>query len=364
MSYRPFATVRTLAGLVAACLSALAMAIPELASADEKPAGAAVTAPASLARSYAGTVGTQRLMMRLEVAGSAVKGTCFVADEVWNGRTRTLAGTFESGKLVLAESVGGKATGSFEGTVAASGRVAGTWTSRDGRAQPLSLEAIVPGTPRLVTRHLKDRAPAAQPSGPVDHCEVDLKFLEIFGLADAAIEAAANGALAAGHERIKRNPRGQCEGFATELVAAQQVKLQQDDLLVVAESGTGYGGGAHPWNTISYTNFSLRTGRRLRIADVLRPGTLPRAQALFRAAAERRFSDEGDRDSVLRALDHAFERGDDLVFRLAAEGLYVSAFNELAYAFQALDEDGTLVPWKELGELLDPASEAARLLRP
>src|SRR5262249_53466350 len=132
----------------------------------------------------------------------------------------------------------------------------------------------------------------------------------------------------------------------------------------VEESGTGYGGGAHPWNTLSYTNLSLRTGRRLRIADVLRPGTLPRAQTLFRPAVERRFSDDGDRDTVLRALDHAFERGDDLVFRLAAEGLYVSAFDELAYAFQALDEEGTLVSWKELGDLVDPASEAARLVRP
>jgi hypothetical protein len=191
-----------------------------------------------------------------------------------------------------------------------------------------------------------------------------VKFVEVFGLADAAVEAAANAVLAAGHERIKRNAQGLCEGFATQLATTQSVRLQQDDLLVVEESGTGYGGGAHPWNTRSYTNLSLRTGRRLRIADVLKAGSLPRTKALFQAAAEQRFPDEGDRADMLRALEHAFERPDHLEFRPATEGLYVSAFNELAYAFQALDEDGTLVTWKELGDLLDPASEGARLVRP
>jgi hypothetical protein len=349
---------------VVAWLSALASGTPALASAEGAQAPAAATVPPSLSRSYAGTVGPQRVMMRLEVKGAAVKGSYFLADEVWNGRTRALAGSFERGTLVLAESVGGKGTGSFEGTVAASGAVAGTWKSRDGRTQPVSLEPVAPGTPRLVTRHLKDRVPAAEPSGSVDHCEVNVKFLEIFGVADAAVEGAVNAALAAGHERIKRNAQGECEGFATELDATQKVKLQQDDLLVVEESGTGYGGGAHPWNTKAYTNLSLRTGRRLRITDVLKAGSLPRAKALFHAAAEQRFPDEGDRADMLRALEHAFERKDDLEFRLAAEGLYVSAFNELAYAFQALDEDGTLVGWKELGDLVDPESEAARLVRP
>jgi len=170
--------------------------------------------------------------------------------------------------------------------------------------------------------------------------------------------------LAEGNEPIKKNAQGKCAEVATHEDGDQRVKLHEKEFLVVEESGSGYGGGAHGWNSLSYKNLNLKTGKLLKITDVIKTDTVAQLKALVRTSLEGRFPEESERESELAALDSAFEHADDLEFRLSTDGIYVSLFNELPYVAQGLDEDGTFVNWSELGDLLNPRSEAARLFKP
>jgi len=323
----------------------------------------AVSGTSTLARSYQGTIKNLPIMMRLEAQGTAVSGSYFYVGKATKGDVITLAGKLDGTTLTLDESVGGTKTGSFSGKIAADGTVKGTWKTPDGRT---SLPLALPNTKLLtVERTIADKAPGAEPAGSLTECQTDAKYIEVFGLKDAAVEKAINTEFAKDATPIVRNAAGKCIEVAT-IDAAQTVKLQEKDVLVVQRSvASFYGGGAYENHDVSVMNISLVSGKILSLEKVLKAGAGPRLKLLVQAAISARtdFESPDDKDMLLDQSERSFGQLDAIDFELTADGIVVSFFNALPHAIQALDGDGSLIKWADLGDLLAPGSEAAALRR-
>src|SRR4051812_2857619 len=133
----------------------------------------------ALAREYQGTVNGAKVMMRLAVSGGNVTGSYFYVGQITKGETIALKGKISGNRLSLDETVDGKKTGSFTGTVDRNGKATGTWTGEGSGAFTLD---PVKGDAIAVTREIEDFAQAAEPAGTLDKCMLKASYVEVFGL--------------------------------------------------------------------------------------------------------------------------------------------------------------------------------------
>jgi hypothetical protein len=343
------------APLVAGCSA-------DISNVGAESSDAALRQVGTLARAYEGTIGSNlKVMMRLDVNGSAVSGSYFYVGQVTKGETIALTGTITGAQVALEEVVLGQKTGSFEGTISA-GQVRGTWKKPDGsRSLPFRLEAIKPGKVVAITRTISDAAPALEPSGIVDTCELYAEYLELFGLANANAEADINNKLAIAP--LKKNADGKCE-IAETYSVGQSVKLDDKGILVVEEGGSWFGGGAHPLNGMRWMNFSLASGKALTATDVFKAGSADTVKELLKQAIHVRpdVSKAALEDILLDDLEWAFKDFGSIDLHATKDGIAISLFNYLPHAAQALDESGTLLKWSDLTAVIDPASEITALV--
>lgn len=355
--------MRTLGSFMVGLAFSFAVTTTGCSAQTSEDAGATEDAVTSskLARSYAGTIANLPIRMRLEVSGSSVRGTYFYEGKPTSGDVIALTGTLVGAKLALEESVKGKKTGAFEGTVGEGGKVKGAWRSPDGRRSlPLSLDAVAAGKPIAVTRTVSDRV-ALSGEGPFPECTADVAYVEVFGLDDAKAEASINEALVKDVWPL-RDASGACvEPLIYE--SSQTVRMLEGGLLVVAHAGTHFGGGPYTSTSLSWSNFSLATGKLLTLADVAAPGAGPTLKQLVQRSIQARTDvDEEGKASLLDASESAFGQLDAVSFEATKDGLAVSLYDDLPHAVQSLDAP-VLLPWSALGGLLAPGTEVAALAR-
>ena len=303
--------------------------------------------------------------MRLQRKGDLVDGTYFYETR---GVDLGLSGSFGSqGLLSLAETSVGKTTGTFRGIAGPSGELDGTWDGGEGGRRVFHLDPILrhPGGPALVRKkwhHSRRRPKRAPPPGsPILQCNLDLAYPEVFGLADAAVEAAINDKLrlAQLHDRNDEDcaaPYAVNAGYAvhTNGGGVLSVSYTYDNACVQC---------AHPSFGGEVVNVLVDTGAALTLDALLVPGARGRLALLLAApVAARLRATAGASAEDAPMLRDTYLAGD---YVLEDKGLRLIAFFRLAHALQALDGDfGVLIPWSALARLLDPASPAARVWAP
>jgi hypothetical protein len=315
-------------------------------------AATAATAPATLARSYQGTIKDLKVMFRLAAQGTNVTGSYFYVGKPTDGQAITLKGTLTGNKLHLDESVAGKKTGQMDVTIAGS-KLTGTWAKPDGSSKlNLALDAIQPGTLLPVTRTISQSIPAKQPqSADFKSCDLKADYIEVFGLADGAAEDAINKALAIQPE----DPN--CD-FPMSSTIKQEVKMNDSGILVVTGNEED-DGGAHPSESLLAFNFSEKTGKRLGGKDIFKPEALAKLQDLAIQSLDSSLS----ADDKQTASDEI--KGVDLDAwnpEVSKDGIHVDLFNEFPHAIEALAPDLQL-KWADIKDLLLPNTEISPLVK-
>ena len=325
-------------------------------------AGAQSVPAASLARSYQGTIGTQKVMARLQVVGNAVSGSYFYADKASNGDVIVLSGNAVGQKLTLSEAVNASKTGSFD-TMIGNGVINGTWKSPDGATSlAVKLTAVKSGTLLPVTRTFKDTAPAASAGATLTTCESTASFIEVFGLASAAAEDAINKKLAP--TKIERDASGKCDsGSATD--ATQTVGFNAQGFLSIAIS-TSYDGGAHPDVASEFANFKTADGSQLTGKDFFATNAKDQVKALVVKSINADASlAAADKTESLSELDNEWQQInslDSIEFGITDKGLTLDMTNDYPHVVVALAPVVAL-SWADLKPLLKSDSPILPLVK-
>ena len=311
----------------------------------------------ALARSYEGTIGDLKVVMRVETHGANVTGSYLYADKVGNGDRLLLKGTAAGGKLTLTESVNGAGptTGTFAATISARG-ITGTWKSGT-RSLALALTPIT--SPKTFKQKIKETATS---SSRDRDCLLEAELVGVYGLADARAESAINEAL--GVEGIERDANGKCDGGDIRYVT-QSVKLSTTGFLTI-QAATEYGGGAHPENASELFNFAVDTGARLTANDFFLPGSSQKVKDLVVRAinADAELDADEKRDSI-ETLDPYFPLDTDLdalQFGVTAKGLVLDMTSIYPHVIVALAPVVDLA-WADLRPLLKPDAPILPLTR-
>ncbi len=297
---------------------------------DDVASGDSAQTADVLARSYEGTIGNLKIVMRVDTNGSSVTGSYFYADKVGNGDRLVLKGTASGGKLSLTESVNGAGptTGTFAGSITAQG-VTGTWKSGT-KTLPLALTAIK--APKTVIHKIKDTAKSAY--GQRD-CSLEAELVEVYGLANQQAEAAINEALTV--EGIERDANGKCDGDIR--YVTQSVALSTADFITV-HVNTEYDGGAHPEISSEYFDFVAATGGRLTAKDFFVAGSASKVKDLVVRGinADPELDADGKRES-LETLDNYLNADtnlEELQFAVTKTGLKLDMLSNYPHVIAAI----------------------------
>jgi hypothetical protein len=238
------------------------------------------------------------VLARIRVEGDRVHGRYFY-ERV--GVDLPLEGTTTAGKLSLREGKRAKPSGWFEGTCDAAGRMTGDWSASPpnaggdagaARHGAFDLVPIEPGAapPVIATKHttIVARPKTVGPFG-MKECKFHEAHFEIFGLADAGVERTLNA------EGIDPDapPRWPDERRDVEVCETgyewefnQTIEFFPHDFAIIHQGGYGLlDGSAHPANSIAVdvAVWDLRTGRRVRFADVFAKDPMPEVLRCFDA---------------------------------------------------------------------------------
>jgi hypothetical protein len=115
-----------------------------------------------------------------------------------------------------------------------------------------------------------------------------------------------------------------------------------------------YEGGAHPNTFTRYVNYDLRTGRRLRLSDLFRPGT----EADLRARAEARFRQQEGLGPDAPLTDYFFANNrfalnDNVTLTPTGLQFFYNPYEIKPYAAGPTKLE---VPWSEVRALLRPGA--------
>lgn len=241
-------------------------------------------------RRYVGTVGRLPVVLELTLDDSCV-GNYYYQHR---GEPLALAAVrFRPGRpLVLRELANDKLTGYWRTAQPAGPVLSGTWESADGhRRLPFRLREDYASALRYEVGEL-----AAQGS---EACGVYEDQSDTASYQAAYINVLAGGASAAVRRRLQQAlgppvPEKQLQAYVEAKAEehscsrhgeALTVTLNQDYLFAFAVYSDDFGfGAAHPIHELGGLAYSLRTGRQLTLADLLRPGyETPLRQLITRA---------------------------------------------------------------------------------
>lgn len=313
--------------------------------------GAQSVPVSTLARTYQGTIGTQKVTARLKVSGNAISGSYFVADKETNGDAIVLSGNAIGTKLTLSETVNGTKTGALD-TKIGNGSITGTWTSPNGATSlPVNLTGVKSGTPIVVTRKYKDSAPAAATSSGLKTCESVESYLEVIGLDTAAAEDAINQKLAP--LKIERDASGKCD-VASTIASTQRATFNAQGFLSI-EKTSDSNTGMYEEITTYHLSFKTSDGSELAAKDIFAANASAGVKALVAKSikADPRFAD--DRQQALDQLDSEWSALDDLQFGISDAGLLLDLGSSYEHAAKALAPSATLA-WADVKPLLKAGS--------
>ncbi|HOY68631.1 MAG TPA: DUF3298 domain-containing protein [Candidatus Ozemobacteraceae bacterium] len=135
------------------------------------------------------------------------------------------------------------------------------------------------------------------------------------------------------------------------------------DLIAIDTLDSVFQGGAHPTSNIVYLVFSAKTGKQLELASLLLPG---KAAELTRIAEARfRKVRELETDENLEEAGFQFEKNRFALntnFLVSKDGL-AFCYNQYEIAPYALGTTELVIPWSELGGVIDPAGPAGAFLK-
>jgi len=350
--------------VVAVSLAAAVFGTGCAASGEDTNEGAgAQSVPAStLARSYQGTIGTLKVMARLEAKGTAISGSYFYADKETNGDVIVLSGNAVGTKLTMSEALNGKKTGSFD-TSLGNGVINGTWKSADGATSlPIKLTAVKSGTLLAVTRKFADSAPAADPGPSFKTCALTASYIEVFGLDSAAAEAAINKQLAPA--KVTRDANGKCDD-AGSIDTTQEVAFNANGLLSIT-TNKDEEHGDYPDTSISYANFKLADGAPLTGKDFFADGALAKIKDLLVKGinADASLAAE-DKTQSLASFDMhwaSVASVDDLQLGIRDTGIAIEMLNNYAHVDAALAPSETLA-WADIKGSLKSGSPILPLVK-
>lgn len=333
----------------------------EDAGSDDSAATAGSTA---LGSDFSGTIGGKPVHIRLAAQGAAVTGSYFYDSVAGNG-SLVLKGTRTGNKLTLTETVNGKgaATGTWTGTIGANG-VTGTWKSPTGSSLPLAMTEIKPGTNAVVTHKTKQDVKFTGQGGGLGDCSLDATVVEVFGLADAAAEAAINKALTP--EPLDLDAQGKCSEFDDIRTINHTVTLNANGFLTVSVNEED-DGGAHPEISIEYFNFRLSDGARFTAKDFFAAdaGAALRTMVVNHINAETDLSAD-DKKDALDELDTQWASDgsmslDSIQFGVTDKGITLDMTNNYPHVVLALAPTIDFT-WSDLKSVLKADAPIASLI--
>lgn len=351
-------------GLVLALsLSASAFAVGCAGTADENVASdeGAATAGAALGHDYEGTIGNLKVLVRLDAQGANISGSYFYADKTGNGDDLVLKGSLAGSKLTLTESVNGAGapTGTFEGTVSATG-IKGTWKA-GATTLPLNLAPIkaLKTVVRKFEANIKAVAVPGQSWTPRD-CSLQADALEIYGL-DPKIERSMMDALKI--DPLDKDQQGHCESDIR--FVSQSVHYSGNGFLTISVA-TEYDGGAHPENQSDFFNFNLATGANVGPNDIFAAGSEAKVKDLVikQINASTEMSAEEKKEQIDEFATHWTEETklEFITMGVGEKGLTIDMGNNYPHVILALAPT-VVVPWSDVKPLAKAGSPIAAMTK-
>ncbi len=194
---------------------------------------------------------------------------------------------------------------------------------------------------------------------------IDIEYPKLVGTDDPAIAEAVNKSIAleldAAVRDLKQNmdwPPEEIKDVKNGLTIRYEVAYVNPNILSVALNESEYiAGAAHPQNLISTLNYDLRTGKRVRLADLFTKGSdylkrlsdyaIPELAKQLEVPAE-------DKDRMDEITSGAAPRPDNYQeFLIAKEGLVV-VFNTYQVGPYAIGAPRVAVPYALLQPITDP----------
>jgi Protein of unknown function (DUF3298) len=342
------------------------------------PAQASAQTPARSSsgewKSFRGTVGKNRVQMRLRRAGDALDGSYFY--ERSKGGSLRLEGKVEGeGHFTLREfDAAGAQTGLFKGTWDDEEQeqevyLTGRWSRPDGTRQTeFSLAemflALRAGA-RIITRELKDADKRM-------NIEISIEYPQLEGLPAAAGFNDAARALAAKEAADFR--KGVADYLAdykdkppSDLLNLRDlgyyVVYADDNLISVGFTEvTNYAGAAHPNTATVVLNYDLKAGRTLRLADLFRPGS-PYLKTISDYCLKELEGDgdlEGFRDMIAEGASAKLKNYRNWLVK--RQGLEIT-FDPYQVGPYAAGPQYVTIPYKALAKIINPAGPLAPLLK-
>ena len=254
-----------------------------------------------------------------------------------------LAGTIdENNKFVLQESFNGKATGKFEGTLENNGddlwKMHGVWT-KAGSEQFLSFAA--------------DEIPLSM-AGDVYVQEGLISYKRRGVAVSASYPQFTGGSFAKLNLDLKNVAQQYQRSFAQSkpyrgeeysLEAGYVIHRADDSVVAIEFVAETFTGGAHPNHNTDTFNYSMKTGKLMRLADLFKPKAdyLPRLARLAREQL-------GENLQFEEGLEPVSKNFSD--FLLTTKGLLLY-FDEYQVAPYAAGRQEALIPFAELQDIIE-----------
>lgn len=188
-------------------------------------------------------------------------------------------------------------TGTFEGKFSNAATIEGTWTNAKNKKQlPFMLQETRDGIMGITfeefheedcanrDRNRKNPKPEDEGWWTDTLCStIDLFLVKVSG-PDAAVAQSMNdaiaNAIAGGGDGAMRTIQDHMNSVH-KLEEDEFLELEEDcgivtnepGLLVVSIGAFEFAGGAHPNSWVSYLNFNSKTGKKIKLEDLLKPGT-------------------------------------------------------------------------------------------
>jgi hypothetical protein len=264
-------------------------------------------------------------------------------------------------------------TGSFSGEFTAEDVFEGTWTNpKKTKSLPFKLTETKEGVAGITfedhrqencrnrDKNLKNVKPEDEQWFTDTMCSyIDLRLIKV-ATGDAAVSHAINEAIvdevAVGekdYENIKAYMNSINDVAEDEYLSLEQycgVVTNDRNVLCISVGAFEFAGGAHPNSWVGYLNFDLRTGKALKLADLLVPG----GKAKLDRIGERLFLGENS-EADGEPLEWDFEPGNFKLnenFAISTGGLLFT-FNPYEIGPYVMGAPQVFIPYKEMDALIN-----------
>jgi hypothetical protein len=307
-------------------LAATTVAVGCAGSSDENVGSSEGAATSSIAHDYEGSIGNNKVYVRINRVGEAITGSYFYDKVGTTDDVLMLKGTLKSGtKLTMTESLNsaGADTGAFDVQVAGDS-ITGTWKAGN-TALPVKLTAIKAFKAVQHKYSASIKAVKENEDSWVRDCSLEAEAVEIFGMEPAAEKAIMDKLKI---DRLERDEEGHCENDIRWVT--QTIVFNEKGFLTVDVSSE-YDGGAHPNNSSEYYNFD-GSGYSITPSDIFEASSSLQLKALVVKAMLAEAGPEGAEDikGDIELLDQYWDADtklDGIQMGVLADGIKIDMIN-------------------------------------